>query len=56
MSAREINIVVVGVSTAGIGIAKTLAALNKDGYPNLRVTIVDKNPYSFHAIGAPRGL
>ncbi|KAJ2660821.1 hypothetical protein IW148_003620 [Coemansia sp. RSA 1199] len=56
MSTREIHVVVVGVSTAGISVAKKIAALAKDGFPNLRVTIIDKNEYTYHSIGAPRGI
>ncbi|KAJ2008125.1 hypothetical protein GGI04_000342 [Coemansia thaxteri] len=56
MSTREINVVVVGVSVAGIKAAKTIAQLSKTGYPNLRITLVDKNSYHYHAIGAPRSI
>ncbi|KAJ1663028.1 hypothetical protein GGF38_003241, partial [Coemansia sp. RSA 25] len=56
MSAREIHVVIVGVSVAGIKVAKTVATLSKAGYPNLRMTLIDRNAYAYHAIGAPRGI
>ncbi|KAJ2134798.1 hypothetical protein IW136_004512, partial [Coemansia sp. RSA 678] len=56
MSSREIHVVVVGISTAGIGVAKKVASLATNGFPNLRVTIIDKNAYMYHSIGAPRGV
>ncbi|KAJ2807764.1 hypothetical protein H4R20_001142 [Coemansia guatemalensis] len=57
MSNRDIHVVVVGISTAGIAISKAIAALSKDGrYPGLRVTIVDRNDYWYHMIGAPRAV
>ncbi|KAJ2743404.1 Apoptosis-inducing factor 2 [Coemansia sp. BCRC 34301] len=56
MSTREIHVVIVGVSVAGIKVAKTVAALSKAGYPNLRITLVDRNAYAYHAIGAPRSV
>ncbi|KAJ2882356.1 hypothetical protein IWW38_005672 [Coemansia aciculifera] len=56
MSAREIHVVIAGVSVAGIKVAKTVAALSKAGYPNLRITLVDRNAYTYHALGAPRGI
>ncbi|KAJ2346501.1 hypothetical protein GGF43_004971 [Coemansia sp. RSA 2618] len=56
MSAQDIHVVVVGVSTAGLVIAKKVAALAQNGFKNLHVTIIDKNAYSYHAIGAPRAI
>ncbi|KAJ2026371.1 hypothetical protein IWW57_003061 [Coemansia sp. S610] len=57
MSAREIHVIVVGVSVAGIKVAKTLATFGKTGgYPNLRITLVDRNAYHYHALGAPRSI
>ncbi|KAJ2554329.1 hypothetical protein IWW35_001343 [Coemansia sp. RSA 1878] len=56
MSSREIHVVVVGISTAGIGVARKVAALATNGFPNLHVTIIDKNAYTYHSIGAPRGI
>ncbi|KAJ1880280.1 hypothetical protein H4R99_005086 [Coemansia sp. RSA 1722] len=56
MSDREINVVIVGTSIAGMTAAKAVAALSKQGYPNLRVTTIDKNEYYYHAIGAPRAV
>ncbi|KAJ2868705.1 hypothetical protein FB639_004835, partial [Coemansia asiatica] len=56
MSDREINVVIVGISIAGMTVAKAVAALSKQGYPNLRVTAIDKNEYYYHAIGAPRAV
>ncbi|KAJ1936052.1 hypothetical protein GGF37_005761 [Kickxella alabastrina] len=54
MSTRNINVVVVGVSVAGLKVAKAIAALSKQGFPNLSVTAIDKNEYFYHAIAAPR--
>ncbi|KAJ2846431.1 hypothetical protein J3B02_004411, partial [Coemansia erecta] len=56
MSDREINVVIVGISIAGMTVAKAVAALSKQGYPNLRVIAIDKNEYYYHAIGAPRAV
>ncbi|KAJ2467974.1 hypothetical protein GGI03_001268 [Coemansia sp. RSA 2337] len=57
MSAREIHVVIVGVSVAGIKVAKTLATFSKSGgYPNLRITLIDRNAYHYHALGAPRSI
>ncbi|KAJ1814835.1 hypothetical protein LPJ56_002802 [Coemansia sp. RSA 2599] len=56
MSNRKINVVVVGVSVAGMAVARAVAALSKQGYPNLRVTAIDKNEYYYHALGAPRAV
>ncbi|KAI9501720.1 hypothetical protein GGI25_004364 [Coemansia spiralis] len=56
MSSRDIHVVVVGISTAGVKISKALAALGKADYPNLHITMVDKNAYYFHAIGAPLAI
>ncbi|KAI9471772.1 hypothetical protein LPJ78_001969 [Coemansia sp. RSA 989] len=56
MSSRNIHVVVVGCSAGGLGLAKTVAALAKQGYPNLQVTIVDKNAYTYYMIGAPFGI
>ncbi|KAI8318970.1 FAD/NAD(P)-binding domain-containing protein, partial [Martensiomyces pterosporus] len=49
-------VVVVGISAAGIRAAKTIAEFAKGGYPNLHITMIDKNEYHYHAIGAPRAL
>ncbi|KAJ2082790.1 hypothetical protein H4R24_001314 [Coemansia sp. RSA 988] len=57
MSTRDIHVVVVGISTAGIAISKAIATLSKDGrYPNLHVTIIDRNSYWYYMIGAPRAV
>ncbi|KAJ2721767.1 hypothetical protein GGI07_003760 [Coemansia sp. Benny D115] len=56
MSSRNINVVIVGGSTAGLRAAKTIASLSTQGYTNLSITIIDKNEYYFHAIGAPRSI
>ncbi|PIA15370.1 FAD/NAD(P)-binding domain-containing protein [Coemansia reversa NRRL 1564] len=57
MSTRDIHVVVVGISTAGIAISKAIAALAKKGrYPGLHVTIVDRNAYWYYMIGAPRAV
>ncbi|KAI8326439.1 FAD/NAD(P)-binding domain-containing protein [Martensiomyces pterosporus] len=56
MSTRNIHVVIVGISSAGFSAAKAIAQFAKSGYPNLRITMVDKNSYHYHAIGAPRSL
>ncbi|KAJ2845605.1 hypothetical protein IWW36_004714 [Coemansia brasiliensis] len=56
MSSRDIHVVVVGCSAGGLGLAKTVAALAKQGFPNLRVTIVDRNAFTYYMIGAPLGI
>ncbi|KAI8318885.1 FAD/NAD(P)-binding domain-containing protein [Martensiomyces pterosporus] len=56
MSTLRIRVVVVGISTAGIRAAKTVAELSKKGFPNLQVTLIDKNDFHYHIIGAPRAM
>ncbi|KAJ2778919.1 hypothetical protein H4R18_004311 [Coemansia javaensis] len=55
MTVRDIHVVVVGGSTAGLAVSRAVAALAKNGVPGLRVTLIDKNEYFYHMIGAPRG-
>ncbi|KAJ1856097.1 hypothetical protein LPJ73_002230 [Coemansia sp. RSA 2703] len=56
MSTRDIHVVIVGMSVAGTAVARTVAALSLQGYPNLRVTMVDKNEFYYHVLGAPRAV
>ncbi|KAJ1720301.1 hypothetical protein LPJ53_005052 [Coemansia erecta] len=56
MSTRDIHVVIVGMSVAGTNVARAVAALSMQGYPNLRVTMVDKNEFYYHVIGAPRAV
>ncbi|ORX69881.1 FAD/NAD(P)-binding domain-containing protein, partial [Linderina pennispora] len=56
MSAREINVVVVGGSWAGVKAIRTLLNLVQSDYPNLRVTLVERRAHYFHITGAIRGM
>ncbi|KAJ1931605.1 hypothetical protein EC988_009733, partial [Linderina pennispora] len=56
MSAREINVVVVGGSWAGVKAIRTLLNLVQSDYPNLRITLVERRAHYFHITGAIRGM
>ncbi|KAJ2712564.1 hypothetical protein H4R19_002689 [Coemansia spiralis] len=53
---RAIHVVVVGLSTAGAAVARTIASLATSGVPSVRVTAIDRNPFYYHVLGTPRGL
>ncbi|KAJ1731439.1 hypothetical protein LPJ72_003934 [Coemansia sp. Benny D160-2] len=55
-SAKEINVVVIGISHAGMEVSKTLASFAKTQHLELRVTMVDQRSYFYHNIAMPRAL
>ncbi|KAJ2082031.1 hypothetical protein H4R24_001890 [Coemansia sp. RSA 988] len=56
MSAREIHVVVVGGSWAGITAVRQLLALGRESYPRLIITLIERRTHYFHKTGMIRGL
>ncbi|KAI8318965.1 FAD/NAD(P)-binding domain-containing protein [Martensiomyces pterosporus] len=56
MSEREINIVVVGGSWAGVKAVRQLLEIHHFDYPNMRITLVEQRSHYFHKSGIIRGM
>ncbi|KAJ1855153.1 hypothetical protein GGH12_003747 [Coemansia sp. RSA 1822] len=56
MAAREIHVVVVGGSWAGVTAVHELMQLSQVTYPRLMVTLVEQRTHYFHKTGMIRGL
>ncbi|KAJ1952475.1 hypothetical protein GGI12_006235, partial [Dipsacomyces acuminosporus] len=56
MSDREINVIVVGGSWAGIRAIKSLLHINHTTCPNLNITLVEQRTQYFHKSGIVRGM
>ncbi|KAJ1665274.1 hypothetical protein IW140_000628 [Coemansia sp. RSA 1813] len=50
---KDIHVVIVGISFAGMNVSKALAKLQ---HPGLRITMIDQRAYYYHTIGMPRAL
>ncbi|KAJ1900017.1 hypothetical protein LPJ66_001742 [Kickxella alabastrina] len=56
MSSREIHVVVVGGSWAGVTAVRELIELSYLTYPGLHITLVEQRTHYFHKTGIIRGL
>ncbi|KAJ2315605.1 hypothetical protein H4R23_000176 [Coemansia sp. Cherry 401B] len=56
MAAREIHVVIVGGSWAGVTAAHELMHLAQISYPRLMITLVEQRTHYFHKTGMIRGL
>ncbi|PIA19765.1 FAD/NAD(P)-binding domain-containing protein [Coemansia reversa NRRL 1564] len=56
MSGREIHVVVVGGSWAGITAVRQLLTLSRETYPRLLITLIERRTHYFHKTGIIRGL
>ncbi|KAI9474921.1 hypothetical protein LPJ78_005349 [Coemansia sp. RSA 989] len=56
MAAREIHVVVVGGSWAGVTAVQELMSLSQVTYPRLMVTLIEQRTHYFHKTGMIRGL
>ncbi|KAJ2749865.1 hypothetical protein GGI19_005430, partial [Coemansia pectinata] len=56
MSGREIHVLVIGGSWAGITAVNELINLSNGAYSGLRITLVEQRTHYFHKTGVIRGL